>query len=434
MKYYETHFEEYINSLDQIDLHPEMDIYRKCFPQNISQFGNVIIYGSSGIGKYSQMLKLIQKYSPSGLKYDKQMIIQTEKQTYIYKISDIHYEIDMALLGCNSKIVWHEIFSQIVDIVSMKSDKNGIIVCKNFHSIHTELLDIFYSYMQQYNHPQLNIHIKFILITEHLSFLSSRILDNCIIINMKRPSKELYKEYLQFIQDRDISIISSVSSNETSTIIKTPDEKPVNHRSPPPPPPTVNLGQRSSNKRNIAVLENKIVSSVPEKPTTAESLSELFIKQISNLSYQKAQNMNVKSIHNTVKKETKKETVLDNIDSSDILNLKELRTISSVEQSNLPKEVFNNVCDAIIHELMNPDNLIITTFRDILYDILIYNIDAVECVWYIFTHFITLKKIKSEDVSHILDKTYTFLKYYNNNYRPIYHLENIFLLLLTKIH
>jgi hypothetical protein len=409
MKYYETHFEEYIHSLDQLNLHPELENYRNTFPANVSQFGNLIVYGASGIGKYSQVLKCIQKYSPSGLKYDKHMIIQTEKQTYMYRISDIHYEIDMALLGCNSKMVWHEIFSQIVDIVSMKSDKNGIIVCKHFHSIHTELLDIFYSYMQQYNHPQLNIHIKFILITEHVSFLSSRILDNCRILQIKRPSKELYQNYLQLLEHED-----PIVSKEKI------EAKPTNYRSPPPPlpPPAPRqhpLGQKSGNKRALPPLENQVLS------VSSPHLCDIFTKQISKTAYSTLTSY-------------QKSTILDNVNRNDILNLKELRSLSiSIQSTNVPKEIFNNVCDDIIRDLMNPNKLIITAFRDTLYDILIYNLDAVECFWHIFTHFILLRKIGASDISCILDKTYTFLKYYNNNYRPIYHLENIFLLLLTKI-
>ena len=42
------------------------------------------------------------------------------------------------------------------------------------------------------------------------------------------------------------------------------------------------------------------------------------------------------------------------------------------------------------------------------------------------------KKIQTKDMSEILLKTYNFLKYYNNNYRPIYHLES-YLFYLTRI-
>ena len=98
----------------------------------------------------------------------------------------------MSLLGCNSKLLWHEIYTQIIDIISAKTDKSGIIVCKYFHEIHSELLENFYSYMQQNN--AISIDIKFIIITEELSFISDNILNCCEIINISRPSKTNYNK------------------------------------------------------------------------------------------------------------------------------------------------------------------------------------------------------------------------------------------------
>ena len=144
MKFYESHYEEYLESYKSYNLHPELITVNENMPKAMSQMGNMIIYGPPGIGKYTQTLALLKKYSSSDLKYDKKITIQTEKQTYTYHISDIHYEIDMSMLGCNSKFLWHEIFLQIVEIISMKNEKVGFIVCKNFHMIHSELLEIFY--------------------------------------------------------------------------------------------------------------------------------------------------------------------------------------------------------------------------------------------------------------------------------------------------
>ena len=74
-----------------------------------------------------------------------------------------------------------------------------------------------------------------------------------------------------------------------------------------------------------------------------------------------------------------------------------------------------------------------SNFRDIIYDILIYNLDVSECLWYILTHFIQNEKLKGKKISNILNKSYTFLKYFNNNYRPIYHLENIFYYMIIQM-
>ena len=164
MKFYESHFEEYITENKKCNLHPNLEkIYNK-FPKSLCDLKNVIFYGPSGIGKYTQLLKCIKKYSPSELKYEKKLSILYNKQSYFYKISDIHYEIDMSLLGCNSKLLWHEIYHN------------------------------FYSYMQKnYNY---NINIVFFLITESVSFIPDNILNCCEIIQINRPSKSMYNKCL----------------------------------------------------------------------------------------------------------------------------------------------------------------------------------------------------------------------------------------------
>ena len=42
--------------------------------------------------------------------------------------------------------------------------------------------------------------------------------------------------------------------------------------------------------------------------------------------------------------------------------------------------------------------------------------------------------ISSEIMTTIYLDTFSFLQYYNNNYRPIYHLENYLYSLINKIH
>ena len=137
MKYYETLYEDYLNSCKLYNIHPELNDELNKLPNNIQKMPNILIHGPSGIGKYTQVLRIIQKYSPSELKYEKRITITTYKQQYIYHISDIHYEIDMSLLGCNAKTLWHEIFFQLIDIIAVKPQKVGIILCKNFHKINS---------------------------------------------------------------------------------------------------------------------------------------------------------------------------------------------------------------------------------------------------------------------------------------------------------
>jgi hypothetical protein len=380
MKYYETHYEEYIQSVKNYNIHPEMDEIFRSFPPSIPEVSNMILHGPCGSGKYSQLLYLLERYSPSRLKYDKKIRIQTDKQSYIYRISDIHYEIDMGLLGCHSKTLWHEVFFQIIDILSVKPDKTGFIVCKNFHAIHSELLDVFYSYIQHSNTVSPNIHIRFVLLTEHISFIPNNILNCCHRISIAKPSIETVSNIL----------MTNASKNMMSIV------------------PEVNY----------------------------ENVSDLFMQKVSN-SRKKLSLKQVKNIQQLLKK----------TDTNAILNMKEIQSFSVIETiDQLPKDVFNIICDNIIQTMMNPNTLEFAEFRESLYDILIYNLDITECVWYIFSHFVRsgniqptnvskqLVQSKKPSITEILSHIYVFLKYYNNNYRPIYHLESIFFYLLLQIH
>jgi hypothetical protein len=347
MKFYESHYEDYLESVQLHNIHPELESLHRALPKHISQLGNIIVYGPPGIGKYSQVLRILQKYSPSGLKYDKKILIQTDKVDYTYHISDIHYEVDMALLGCNSKILWRDIYSQIVDIISIKADKCGIIVCKNFHMIHTELLEIFYSYMQQHC---MGIRLYFILLTEHISFIPHNIQNVCHVYNIGRPTTEQY-------------------------------------------------------------------AMIDRSRSEAE-----FTNRISHLN------------HDTCRPNIQCANILRNIDPCEITNGKEVKAFSLMREDNIPKDIFNVICDNIISEMKAHDKISMSGFRDSIYDMLVYNLDVTECIWYILYYFIHNENIPNNVISELLDRCYVFLKYYNNNYRPIYHLESILFYFIVKIY
>ncbi len=360
MKYYETFFDEYIQTKNNFDLHPELDTIIKKMPDSINNLNNLILYGPSGTGKYSTSLKIINKYSSNNLKYDKKITVSTDKQTYNCKISDIHYEIDLSLLGCNSKLLWHEIFFRIVDIISMKKEKTGIILCKNFHLIHSELLENFYSYMQQYNHNQANIKIIFIIISEQISFLPLQIIKSCQTINIKRPIKKLYSKYISLLNQNYI-----------------------------------------------------------EKNKNIYDFSRYVYNQ------------------NKIKSKSKNNyNIFENIDENGILNIKELNSFQIIENTNqeIPGDSFNIICDKIIKEINNIQHLNYTEFRDILYDTLTYNLDIGECIWYIISYYVSTKQLNEKNLSLLMIDIYSFFKYFNNNYRPIYHLETIFYHIINKVH
>ena len=181
MKVFETHFDDYIKEVERYNLHPGL---HKVFPSELTSMRNMIVYGPSGSGKYSQVLYGIKDYSSTKLKYEKKMCVgYGSLEDYYIIISDIHYEVDMSLLGCNAKTLWSSIYNKIVDNVTTKPNKRGIIICKNFHEIHAELLDNFYDYMND------NLSIVFILITEHVGFIPLNMINGCKIVAVERPSR-----------------------------------------------------------------------------------------------------------------------------------------------------------------------------------------------------------------------------------------------------
>jgi hypothetical protein len=127
-----------------------------------------------------------------------------------------------------------------------------------------------------------------------------------------------------------------------------------------------------------------------------------------------------KCFHNTLPK---------NVVLKDITNCKNI--ILKMDQIDQNKQI----CDKLIYQINNYNNLKYMEFRDNIYDIFIYNLDISECVWYILETLILKKSITNEiEFDKILYKTYSFLKYYNNNYRPIYHLESYLFYLISIIH
>ena len=51
-------------------------------------------------------------------------------------------------------------------------------------------MDIFYSYIQHFNHSQANVFIKFIIISEHISFIPNKIQNICQVLQIGSPTKE----------------------------------------------------------------------------------------------------------------------------------------------------------------------------------------------------------------------------------------------------
>ena len=60
MKYYESHFCDYLEKSKKCKLHKKYEEYYDKFPESIDNLKNIILYGPTGVGKYTQMLESIK--------------------------------------------------------------------------------------------------------------------------------------------------------------------------------------------------------------------------------------------------------------------------------------------------------------------------------------------------------------------------------------
>jgi hypothetical protein len=91
-------------------------------------------------------------------------------------------------------------------------------------------------------------------------------------------------------------------------------------------------------------------------------------------------------------------------------------------------EPHSMICNKII-KMLTTDDVDFLKLREYIYSLFILQYDIPECVWYVVKNLITSGDVNGIDV---LSKQYEFYYLYNNNYRPIYHLEKFFLMLRQK--
>ena len=285
--------------------------YYKLNINNFTNMRNFLIYGPEGIGKYTYALSLIENLSDSKLKYEKKIVVVSNKVEYIIKISDIHYEVDIETLGCNSRATWCELYNNIVDIIMAKKEKIGVIICKNFNKINSELLDIFYNFIE--NIDIKNINIKIILLTTNIGFIPDIILKKVTKLHMSVPIKK-------------------------------------------------------------------------------------------NLNY--------------IKK-----------NASYIGNLKLLTTNYNDDLDN-----YKIICNMLLEKIYDIDVIDFHIIRELIYSLLVSNCDIPECIWYLTSEIINKKKISQDKMAETMIFLFNSLKKYNNNYRPIYHLEKYILYIISFIH
>jgi hypothetical protein len=105
-----------------------------------------------------------------------------------------------------------------------------------------------------------------------------------------------------------------------------------------------------------------------------------------------------------------------------------IHTVSGFNPNKPIIQQYKNICNVIIKQIINPKSFTFFKFRITIYNLLIYNLDIHECIWYIIYEVNKVKKISDEFIQLLPD---FFSKFYHC-YKPIYNLEFIFMNLFRE--
>ena len=126
------------------------------------------------------------------------------------------------------------------------------------------------------------------------------------------------------------------------------------------------------------------------------------ISNSNNIKYENNDNIENKLINfnksitnnNSIIKNNNFDKNFEMIEASDITNIKEIKSFNLINE-NIPQDVFNIINNNIIDEMIK-EKLSFQSLRDNIYDILIYNLDTIECIWYIIYFLITNNYLKEK--------------------------------------
>jgi hypothetical protein len=302
MESFDNKFTDYLRLKQHYDITPsvtkKLDALQSSpiTPDNLHtqhHLHNLIFYGPPGVGKYASALHFISKHSPSKLAYDKKMLVESQKGDFNIRMSDIHFEVDMSLLGCNSKQVWSDIYVQIINVTAIRPSRTAIILCKGFDKIHSEFLEVFHSFMQT---TKTNMNIKFILLTEAVSFIPSIITDRCLLINVPRPSRTTYAKLTQLKKGFDVTSISNIKSFkekidcDPTTVLVDDIVKFIN-------PPIATVSTSSGTSSGTTTSTTTSTTETTTNVTTATSATKFDFEELRRLLYEiYVRNLNVAEI------------------------------------------------------------------------------------------------------------------------------------------
>ena len=209
MRYRESLCSEYLASAREQPLHSWLTSIIQSTPTDPRSLPHLLLHGPPGVGKYTCALRLLEKYSPSALKYEKKLSVPAYKPGAApvdLRMSDVHFEVDLSMLGCNAKPLWAAIYGAIGDANAVASGQHSFVLCRQLESAPRDLL-VQLSPLLTYRPRR---PLTFILITEHACRLPSCLVERCRRLTIPRPSQAAYQRIGAPAARIDRSTISNI--------------------------------------------------------------------------------------------------------------------------------------------------------------------------------------------------------------------------------
>lgn len=440
LKYYETTYSDYLHAFNQYNIHPELDLFRSCLPDHIVDLPNLILYGSCGVGRYTQALSIICKYSPTNLRYNNKIYIFEEKNESVSQVVqkqsntnevELGEEVDLSNFGCFAAEYSADVTDTIVTSVSgsgKTSKRVEPIKLQTSTKLKsatkpTKTVKCTLSKVKPTKPKPITKPVVVNPTTEpkpstktkndfvyHISDVHYEIDMPSLGCNAKTLWHEIYYHIVDIVtlspMRAGIVVCKNFNliHNELLSVFYSYMHHPLNHQ---------NIHLRFILlTEHVCFLPNDIVNSCHIVPVRRPELAV----------YKRMASVNMSATKVPFKLD-----VLNDIELSSIKNLKEVYALTRINTTeSIPEDMFDKIT-LQLYTLLFPDgkssnNLDIYALRNRLYNLLIFNIDIYDTVWYILSR-IQTTNLRSPSITQF----YTFFKHYNNNYRSIYHLERIFI-------
>ena len=102
---------------------------------------DLIVYGTDGSNKEEAVGAFLESASPSSLKYERKLVCETPKSRFFVRVSDIHYSLDLNLLGPAGLVMWNCIVDQIRGSIAASGKREGLVVCYSVEGYSAEVLN-----------------------------------------------------------------------------------------------------------------------------------------------------------------------------------------------------------------------------------------------------------------------------------------------------